>query len=87
MNANNNNCGGKTIATQKQETYTVIYGVAKGYNKGNERFFVMCDGRETSMHYAKKDFALKKAYVFCKECYKDFIGDRDNTEIHLSINI
>lgn len=58
------------------QTYIKTYGIKEGYNKGKKRFFVVCDGRSTSLHYAKADFALKKSYDFARACHKDF--DRDN---------
>lgn len=67
------------VDTMQTETYTKTYGVAEGFNKGRKRFFIMCDGKQTSLHYAKKNFALKKAHRFCQECHKDFV--RDNKAI------
>lgn len=53
--------------------YIKSYGVKEGYNKGQKRFFVVCDGRKIDLHYANREFALKKAFNFVRACYKPFI--------------
>ena len=68
------------MKTQKQMSHTVTYGIEKGYNKGKVRYFVICDGRRTSLDYAKKEFAMKKAYEFCIACHKNFVR-HDNTQV------
>ena len=59
--------------------YTKTYGIQKGFHKGIPRFFVVCDGKCTSLHYAKADFAMAKAKIFCHACYKNW--RRDNGEM------
>jgi hypothetical protein len=54
------------------KTSIKTYGVKECCYRGKTRYFIVCDGRTESMHYAEKDFAMKKAYTFCKECYSDF---------------
>jgi hypothetical protein len=61
------------------DEYIKTYGVEEGYNKGKVRWFVISNGRRTYLHYANKDFAMKKAEGFARACYKDFTrpnGDR-----------
>ena len=48
--------------------YTKTYGIKKGLNKGKVRYFVICDGTVTSLHYAKPDFAMKKAELAFISC-------------------
>lgn len=52
--------------------YTKTYGITHGYNKGKQRWFVVCDGKKTSLHYAKADFAMKESEQFAKSCYRNF---------------
>ena len=56
----------------KTEHYEKTYTVEEGYNKNRLRWFAVCDGRRTSLNYANKDFAMKKAESFVKQCHKDF---------------
>ena len=62
------------------KTYVKTYGIRKGYDKGKERFFVVCDGVELSLNYANAGFALKKSREFTKRCYRNFIR-YDGTKI------
>lgn len=57
----------------KTETYIKTYGVREGYHKGKKRFFVVLNGSKTSLHYAKRDKALKVSERFCKACHKNFM--------------
>jgi len=59
-------------------TSTKTYGVKEGYHKGAKRFFVRCDGRTSSLHYASYKKALIVAERFCKNMYKDFIDFQGN---------
>lgn len=54
------------------KTSVKTYGVMIGYNKGKLRYYVVCDGARTTLHYANKDFAMKKALEFCKSVHEDF---------------
>jgi len=47
------------------------YGVRKGYVKGKERYFLICDDSTTNIHYAKKERAIKEAERFVKYCYEN----------------
>lgn len=58
----------------KTETVNKTYGVRAGWKKGKPRWFVMSDGVSTSLNYAQKEFALKKAEGFSRNCYYDFIN-------------
>lgn len=49
------------------------YGIHCGTLKGKERWFVVSNGKQImNLNYAKKDFALKKAYSFVKALWKPF---------------
>lgn len=54
------------------KTSVKTYGVQIGYVKGKMRYFCMCNGKRTSLHYSRKEFAMNQAYAFCKARYKDF---------------
>lgn len=61
----------------KTEQVERTYGVRYGWNKGVRRWFVMSDGVSTGLNYSKKEFALKKAEGFSRNCYSDFINFQD----------
>lgn len=52
--------------------YIKKYGIRSGYHKGKRRWYVVCDGRSTDLHYAKPDFAMTKAKQFIMACYRPF---------------
>lgn len=55
------------------EVYKKTYGIKEIIHKGKKRYLVVCDGRSTlNLHYAKPDFALKKAKAFCRRCHQDY---------------
>lgn len=56
------------------EKVNKTYGVRAGWNKGKPRWFVISDGTSTGLNYAHKEFALKKAEGFSRNCYCDFIN-------------
>ena len=62
------------------KTSVKTYGVRDGHNHEKVRYFVVCNGRTTRLHYANKEFALSKALEFCKSCYVDFTR-LDNVEV------
>lgn len=59
------------------KTSVKTYGVQEGYFKGKLRYFCMCDGDKTSLHYAQKDYAMDSALAFCKLVYRDFTMNND----------
>lgn len=65
----------------KTQVYNATYGVKEGYHKGVKRFFVIADGKTTSLHYAKSDFAMKKAEQFIHACHKPFFREQDQTMV------
>ena len=58
--------------------FTKTYGVEQGFNKGKTRYFVLLNGRTTSLHYAKHDFAMQKAKGFCQRYYENFTDFQGN---------
>ena len=54
------------------------YGIVKGINKGKTRYFVVCNGEKTRLHYAKAGFAMKKSKEFVKACYTPFTDFKGN---------
>ena len=65
----------------KTQVYHKTYGIEKGWHKGKERYFVVANGKTTSLHYAKPDFAMKQAEQFIRACHKPFLRDRDQTMV------
>jgi hypothetical protein len=66
------------MKTIRPTHYEKTYGVVKGVYKGETRFFVVSDGKKTSLHYAKASFAMQKAKDFTMACYRDFIDMQGN---------
>lgn len=71
----------------KTETYIKTYGIEESYYKGKKRFFVVCDDRTTSLHYAKADFALKKSQGFVRAVFQDFLRSRDEVQVHFEFKL
>ncbi len=69
------------------ETMTVnkTYGVKPGVWKGKPYWFVVCDGNQTSLFYARRNFALKQAELFVKNLYKNFVNFQ-NIKIHFTFS-
>ena len=63
-----------------QTHYIKTYGIESGYNKGKQRYFVVCDGKRTSLNYARADFTLRKAEQFIKSCHRNFTRP-DGTQV------
>ena len=62
----------------KTINYHKPYGLRAGYYKGQHRWYVLADGVSTSLHYAKREFALKKAIGFIHKCHSPFIDFQGN---------
>ena len=60
--------------------YQKTYGVIKSWHKGKERWFVRCDGKTTSLHYAKEKKAWEESEAFVRHAYKPFIRDMGGSE-------
>jgi hypothetical protein len=52
--------------------YVKEYGIKQGYVKGKQKWFIMMDGHKVNLSYSLKEFALRKAEIFIKACYKNF---------------
>lgn len=53
--------------------YHKTYGTQLGFYKGKPRFYIISDGYKTNLHYAKQDFAMKRAEEFTKHIHRPFI--------------
>ena len=72
---------------EKEEVYNKTYGIKEVYIKGRKRYLVVCDGMPTNdLHYAKADFAMRKAEEFCKQCYRDWTRD-NGSRVHFTFTI
>ena len=52
-----------------EKHYTKTYGIKQGFEKGKQRWFVMCEGTETRLHFARPEKALETAERFVKSLY------------------
>ena len=65
----------------KTKTYDVTYGIKEINLIKGKRFFVMVDGKQTSLNYAKPAYAMKQAKIFIEACHKPFYRKQDNTQV------
>jgi hypothetical protein len=65
----------------KTKTYNATYGIKEVNLMTGKRFFVLADGKQTSLNYAKAAYALKQAKIFIHACHKPFFREQDQTNV------
>jgi hypothetical protein len=70
----------------KTKTYDATYGIKEvnlmaGNLMAGKRYFVLADGKQTSLNYAKAAYALKQAEIFIHACHKPFFREQDQTQV------
>jgi hypothetical protein len=65
----------------KTKTYNATYGIKEVNLMAGKRYFVLADGKRTSLNYAKAAYALKQAEIFIHACHKPFFREQDQTQV------